>query len=71
VLQARGHTPTFYPFVVFTFGFVIESIKEFGGALVKLSKKLQNVVFESMAELILSASRKRSAPLNVIQITNI
>jgi hypothetical protein len=29
VLQAREHTPTAYPFVVFTFGFVVEFIKEF------------------------------------------
>jgi hypothetical protein len=32
VLQAKEQTPTFYPFVVFTFGFAIEFIKELGGA---------------------------------------
>jgi hypothetical protein len=32
VLRARECTPTPYPFVVFTFGLVVESIKEFGGA---------------------------------------
>jgi hypothetical protein len=29
------HTPTPYPFVIFTFGFTIESIKEFGGTSCK------------------------------------
>jgi hypothetical protein len=33
VLWIRVHTPTIYPFAIFTFGLVIESIKEFGGAL--------------------------------------
>jgi len=32
VLQAKEQTPTLYPFVVFTFGFVIEFIKKLGGA---------------------------------------
>ncbi len=32
MLQAKEHTPTFYPSIVFTFGLVVESIKEFGGA---------------------------------------
>jgi hypothetical protein len=32
VLQTKEPTPTPYPFVIFTFGFTIESIKEFGGA---------------------------------------
>jgi hypothetical protein len=31
VLRAKVHTPTPYPFVVFTFGLVVEFIKEFGG----------------------------------------
>jgi hypothetical protein len=30
VLRARECTPTFYPFVVFTFGLIVESIKGFG-----------------------------------------
>jgi hypothetical protein len=30
VLRARECTPTPYPFVVFTFGLIVESIKEFG-----------------------------------------
>jgi hypothetical protein len=31
VLWIREHTPTHYPSVVFTFEFIVESIKEFGG----------------------------------------
>jgi len=31
VLWTKERTPTFYPFVVFTFGFIVESIKELGG----------------------------------------
>ncbi len=34
VLQAKEHTPTPYPSVVFTFALVIESIKEFGDVLI-------------------------------------
>jgi hypothetical protein len=34
VMRAMERTPTPYPFVVFTFGLTIESIWEFGGALV-------------------------------------
>jgi hypothetical protein len=33
VLWAKECIPILYPSVVFTFGFTIESIKEFGGAL--------------------------------------
>jgi len=33
VLWTRGHTTTHYPFVVFTFGFTVESIKEFWGCI--------------------------------------
>jgi hypothetical protein len=32
VLRVKEHAPTFYPSVVFTFGFVVESIKEFQDA---------------------------------------
>ncbi len=32
VLRAKERTPTPYPSIVFTFGFIVESIKEFGGA---------------------------------------
>ncbi len=32
MLRAKEYTPTPYPFIVFTFGLAIESIKEFGGA---------------------------------------
>jgi hypothetical protein len=32
VLRTRERTPTFYPFVVFTFRLVVESTKEFKGA---------------------------------------
>jgi hypothetical protein len=32
MLRAKERTPTSYPFVVFTFGLAIESIKEFGDA---------------------------------------
>jgi hypothetical protein len=31
MLQTKEHAPTPYPFIVFTFGFTIQSIKEFGG----------------------------------------
>jgi hypothetical protein len=31
MLQAKECTPTSYPFVIFTFGLAIESIKELGG----------------------------------------
>jgi hypothetical protein len=31
VLWAREHTPTPYPFIIFTFGLTVESIKNFGG----------------------------------------
>jgi len=33
VLRAREHTPIPYPFAIFTFGFVIEFIRELGGML--------------------------------------
>jgi hypothetical protein len=33
VLQARERTPTSFPFNVFTFGLIVESIKELRGAL--------------------------------------
>jgi hypothetical protein len=36
VLQAMEHAPTPFLSVVFTFGFVVESIKEFGSALDKI-----------------------------------
>jgi hypothetical protein len=32
MLQAKEHTPTPSPSVVFTFGIIVESIKELGGA---------------------------------------
>jgi hypothetical protein len=32
VLQVRERTPILFPFVVFTFGTLVESIKELGGA---------------------------------------
>jgi hypothetical protein len=32
MLRAKEHAPTHFPFVVFTFGLTIESIKELGGA---------------------------------------
>jgi hypothetical protein len=31
MLQARERTPILCPSIVFTFGFVVESIQEFGG----------------------------------------
>jgi hypothetical protein len=40
VLQAKEHTPTPYPSDVFTFGFVVEFIKEFGGASQETSGNL-------------------------------
>jgi hypothetical protein len=33
VLRIKEHTPTPYPFAIFTFRLAIESIKEFGGVL--------------------------------------
>jgi hypothetical protein len=36
VLQAREHTRTPYPSIVFTFGFTVEFIKEFGGASLRV-----------------------------------
>jgi len=38
VLRIREHTPIPYPFVVFTFGLAVESIKEFGGASLTLMR---------------------------------
>ncbi len=32
MLQAKDHAPTHFPSIVFTFGLIIESIKELGGA---------------------------------------
>ncbi len=32
MLRVRECVPTLSPFVVFTFGLIVESIKEFGGA---------------------------------------
>jgi hypothetical protein len=37
VLQARERIPTPYPFVIFTFGLIVESIKEFGGVSTQFS----------------------------------
>jgi hypothetical protein len=45
VLQAKERAPT-PPFVIFTFGLAIESIKELGGALVlecEKSKSIKNL----------------------------
>jgi hypothetical protein len=44
VLQAKEGTQTPYPFIVFTFGFAIESIKELGGASDKLAQDPYDVV---------------------------
>jgi len=41
VLQAKEHTPTPYPSVVFTFGFIVRSIKEFRGASYYLGRNQQ------------------------------
>jgi len=40
VLRIRERTPTPYFFVVVTFEFVIESIKEFGGASIRLPTRM-------------------------------
>jgi hypothetical protein len=32
MLQAKEHAPTPFPFIIFTFGLVVESIKELAGA---------------------------------------
>jgi hypothetical protein len=37
MLQAKECVSTPFPSIVFTFGFVVESIKEFGGALKNVS----------------------------------
>jgi hypothetical protein len=47
VLRAKKHTPTSYPFVVFTFGLIVEFIKEFGGA----SIMVQNMVLMKYLKL--------------------
>jgi hypothetical protein len=41
VLQTRERVPTLYPFNVFTFGFIIEFIKEFGSASKKVCDGLE------------------------------
>jgi hypothetical protein len=41
VLRAKECTPTPYSFIVFIFGLVVESIKEFGGALIEVNAKCQ------------------------------
>jgi hypothetical protein len=40
VLQARECAPTLCPSVVFTFRFIVESIKEFGGASLLVHRKM-------------------------------
>jgi hypothetical protein len=39
MLQAKECAPTPYPSIVFTFGFVVEFIKELGGESILLLKK--------------------------------
>jgi len=39
MLRARKRTSTPYPSIVFTLGFVVESIKEFGGASIVASNE--------------------------------
>jgi hypothetical protein len=39
VLQAKERTQTPFPSDVFTFGLVVESIKEFGGASIRKKSK--------------------------------
>jgi hypothetical protein len=36
MLQAKEHAPTSYLSALFTFGLIVESIKEFGGASIKV-----------------------------------
>jgi hypothetical protein len=43
MLRARECTPTLFPFVVFTFGLAVESIKEFGGASILVFFKKKNL----------------------------
>jgi hypothetical protein len=38
-MRAKEHTPTLDPSAIFTFGFIIESIKGFGGASIWLCNK--------------------------------
>jgi hypothetical protein len=39
MLQARERAPTASPFVIFTFRFIIESIKELGGTSMSIKGK--------------------------------
>jgi len=50
VLRTREHTPTSYPSTIFTFGLIVESIKEFGGA----SIMVQNMVLMKYLKLFYS-----------------
>jgi len=45
VLRAREHAPIPSPFVVFTFGLIVESIKELGGASRVHFKKILVLVY--------------------------
>jgi hypothetical protein len=42
VLWTKEHTPTPYPSIVFTFGFIIESMKEFGGVSFRNHQNFEN-----------------------------
>jgi len=52
VLQARERTPILFPSIVFTFGLVVESIKELGGTSCTLS--LNKTICYCHLELVLS-----------------
>jgi hypothetical protein len=43
VLRTREHAPIPYPFIIFTFGFTIESTKEFGGVLTMAKRRKEEV----------------------------
>jgi ABC-type branched-subunit amino acid transport system permease subunit len=44
MLRAKKRTPIIFPFVVFTFGLTVESIKELGGASDFLGPLLGTIV---------------------------
>jgi hypothetical protein len=50
VLQAKKHTPPPYPFIVFTFGLAIESIKELRGASQALNEVSETTYMDNPLE---------------------
>jgi hypothetical protein len=48
MLQVREHAPTLSPSIIFTFGFIVESIKEFKGASTTKLKYLPRNAFHTL-----------------------